>query len=209
MPRQMRIPGPRATSRSVRASRAEAEQHLGRKGLKIAIEPQECPRRVVDPDREALPCRRGWQRHEERQVDPVAPQAARDCQDHRAVLRLLRDLLACGREHVPAGAEVVQVLAVGQSRPGVPDEAVERVAGVSHLLRPVGPARRPEQPLLGPATGNRLAVREQRRPVGRARSGAEAPRALVFLDRACLSRTGRGCGRGRRRGSGRATRRLS
>src|SRR6266542_1442621 len=55
----MRIPGPRATSRSVRASLAEAEQHLGRKGFKIAIELRKCPRRVVDPDREALPCRRG------------------------------------------------------------------------------------------------------------------------------------------------------
>jgi hypothetical protein len=37
----------------------EAEQHLGRREFKIAIELQECPRRAVDPDCETLPCRRG------------------------------------------------------------------------------------------------------------------------------------------------------
>jgi hypothetical protein len=63
-------------------------------------------------------------------------------------------------EDVPAGAEVVQVLAVCLPRLRVLHEPVERLTGVGHLRRPVDAAGDAEQRLLRRAAGGRLALRE-------------------------------------------------
>src|SRR4029078_7750932 len=48
------------------------------------------------------------------------------------------DLVACRREHVPLGAELIQALALGVAGLLVADVVVERVAAVGHLLLSTG-----------------------------------------------------------------------
>src|SRR5262245_9238082 len=92
------------------------------------------------------------------------------------------DLLAGGAQRVPLGAEVVQALAVGLSRLRIADVPVRRVACVGDLLAAVRAPGGSQQPLLDATPCDRPAVRQQRWPVGGARSGAGAPMTLVLLE---------------------------
>src|SRR5262245_3048658 len=74
---------------------------------------------------------------------------------------LVLDLLARGRKHIPLAAGQVQALAVGLTGLRVLHEAVERMAGVRDLRRPVGTPGDAEQRLLDRALRDRLAVGQQ------------------------------------------------
>ena len=55
------------------------------------------------------------------------------------------DLLARGRERVPAGTEVVQAFTVRLAAPAVPGEEIQRVSGVRHLAGPIRALDRAER----------------------------------------------------------------
>src|SRR4051794_3328937 len=89
------------------------------------------------------------------------------------------NLVAGGRERVPAAAECVQALAVGVAGALVVLEQVERVAVVGHLLRRARAAGRRDKRRVCAAADRGLAGRHQRRPVDRAGAGALAHRSRV------------------------------
>src|SRR5438552_6441247 len=113
-------------------------------------------------------------------VERASTEAPGERENHLRPVAL--DLRSCRCKDVPAGAEVVQVLPGRLSRLRVLHEPVEGVTGVGHLRRPVGAARGSEQRLLRCACGGRLASGEERRPVGRAGSGAGTVSAFVILE---------------------------
>src|SRR5437867_4026425 len=78
------------------------------------------------------------------------------------------DLLACGREHPPGAAELVQALAGRLARLAVAHEVVERVAVVGDLELAVLAPGRAEQRSAYTRAGDRLAARQKRGPERRA-----------------------------------------
>ena len=88
------------------------------------------------------------------------------------------DLLACGGDDPPGGAELVDALARRLARLLIADEVVERVMVVGHLELAVLALRRAEQRGADAVAGDRLAVRRERRPERGARAVAGARRAL-------------------------------
>src|SRR5439155_4092890 len=89
------------------------------------------------------------------------------------------DLLACGREHPPRAAELVEALAGRLTGLAVGHEVVERVTVVGDLELAVLALGRAEQRRAHSGTGNRLALGDERRPERRAGAVADAARALV------------------------------
>src|SRR5713101_199934 len=90
------------------------------------------------------------------------------------------NLLTCSRDDPPRAAELVDALARRLARLPVADEVVERVTAVRDLELAVLALRRTEQRGADTGTGDRLALREERRPERRARAIANARRALVL-----------------------------
>src|SRR5215469_13046397 len=76
------------------------------------------------------------------------------------------DLLAGGREYPPWASKLDDALPGRLSGVAVADEVVERVTGVGDFELPVAPPGSSEQRRLDSRTGDRLAVRDQRRPQG-------------------------------------------
>src|SRR5438445_268469 len=90
------------------------------------------------------------------------------------------DLLACGREHPPGAAELVQALAGRLTRLAVAHEVVERVAVVGDLELAVLAPGRAEQRSAYTRAGERLAARQKRGPERRAGAVTDTGRALVL-----------------------------
>src|SRR5438132_6490381 len=90
------------------------------------------------------------------------------------------DLLACGREHPPRAAELVEALAGRLTGLAVGHEVVERVTSVGDLELAVLALGRAEQGRACAGAGDGLSGREQRRPQRSARAVADARRALVL-----------------------------
>src|SRR6476659_5653262 len=95
------------------------------------------------------------------------------------VLATAVDLRACGRDGPPRSAELVDALPGGLTRLSVSHEVVERVTAVRNLELSVLALRRTEQRSVHAASGDGLAVADQRRPERRAGAVADAGRALV------------------------------
>src|SRR5436190_21316551 len=100
------------------------------------------------------------------------------------------DLPAGRRENPPWAAELVEALAGRLAGLVVADPVVERVAVVGDLELSVLALRRAEQGRTHAGAGDRLAVREERRPEGGAGPVADTGRALVgreVVDRDALA----------------------
>src|SRR3989442_9001961 len=91
------------------------------------------------------------------------------------------DLLACGREHPPRAAELVDALPGRLPRLPVADEVVERVTVVGDLELPVLPLRRAEQRGAHAVAGMHLPFGDERRPQ-RSAGAVAAARAALVLD---------------------------
>src|SRR5262245_36658835 len=89
------------------------------------------------------------------------------------------DLPPGRRQHPPWAAELVHALSGRLSGLAVAHEVVERVAVVGDLELPVLALRRAEERSAHTRAGDRLSLREQRRPERGARAVADAGRALV------------------------------
>src|SRR5262245_66504378 len=108
---------------------------------------------------------------------------------------VLVDRGAGGSQRVPGGAEVLRAFPRGLTCLLVEQERVERVALVRHLHLPVLALRRAEKRALYPALGDRLAGREEGRPVGRALAVAVARRPVVGAEEVeRVTVRGRDCG---------------
>src|SRR5712691_3818538 len=90
------------------------------------------------------------------------------------------DLLAGSREDPPRGAELVDTLARRLAGLPVGDEVVERVTVVGDLELAVLPLGGAEQGGAHAVSGDRLPLRDERRPEGGAGAVAGALRALVL-----------------------------
>src|SRR6476661_7737027 len=93
--------------------------------------------------------------------------------------RLGCDLGSRRRDCIPLRAEGTHALAVRLTLALVLDERVERVVVVGHLAASVSALDRSDQGRFGGSRNRRLAARDQRRPEGRALSGARALPAPV------------------------------
>src|SRR5213596_4042341 len=77
-----------------------------------------------------------------------SPDCSRACYAEREAMRVpcgsVPDLVACGGEHVPLGAEAVDALPAGLARGAVAGVGVERMPVVGHLAAPVAALGRAE-----------------------------------------------------------------